>query len=172
MHIIKTIATLAVLMVCCSPVWASKAADGKYQFVLSWPKIQPWDMISVQQDETGYAKTYLPATSSFAYPQSLMEDFTLGDKSPLVNSMQDVVDQGQSAACKLNKVQLIHSQKNMILYTAIQDQCKTSNSVFEVIKSFNEADGNYSIVYTADPSAVSTSTLKQMKLTVESAQIT
>jgi len=51
------------------------------------------------------------------------------------------------------------------------DHCNNGKSLRQTFKVFNMPDGQYSILYAADPSIVSQETILKMNITIESAKI-
>jgi hypothetical protein len=151
--------------------FASNPATGHYNYNIQLPQSMHWRLAGNQQDATGYTKTYLPSSSTSGYPQNLQMGFTLGDKTPLQNAMQIVLNQHKVIPCRQNSSQMITSKKDVIIYTTSMTGCPNGKDLWQVIKSFNMPDGNYSMIYAADPKVVPEDTLQKMKTAIVSAQL-
>lgn len=150
---------------------AAKAFEGRYHWSINFPRDAQWKILNDQQDNAGYTKVYAPSGMSSVYPQNLSMGFNLGDKTPLRNAMQVVLNQHRQAPCREKSDHLIKATDNMILYTTHLGNCANGKSLFQVIKSYNMPDGNYSIMYAADPEVVSKSDIQKMQTAITTAKL-
>jgi hypothetical protein len=145
-------------------------AKNKVNFKL--PSSQKWDLVSVEQDSNGYAKSY---RSAFAKGPSSDQSFYInyghGIKTPLLESMHEVVGSLASTGCKHTGSKMEKLGKDTLIFTASADHCMTGRSVWQVFKVFNMTDGQYSIVYSANPNVVPNKVRQQMKSVVANATI-
>lgn len=151
----------------------SNVASAKYKVKFQLPASQKWDLVSVEQDSNGYAKSYRSATAKgLSADQSFYINYGHGIRTPLLESMHEVVGSLASTGCKHTNSKIIKLESNELIFSAAAEQCMSGRSVWQVFKVFNMEDGQYSIVYSGNPSAVSEKTRDQMKAVVMSAKIT
>lgn len=145
-------------------------AKNKVNFQL--PASQKWDLVSVEQDANGYAKSYRSAAAKgLAADQSFYINYGHNIKTPLLESMHEVVGSLASTGCKHTGSRIVKLDKNTLIFTASADRCMSGRSVWQVFKVFNMTDGQYSIVYSANPQVVASKTRQQMKNVVMHATI-
>lgn len=150
----------------------NNASMAKYRVNFRLPKTQKWDLVSVEQDANGYAKSYRSASSrGVAADQSFYINYGRGIKTSLQASMHEVVSALGNTGCKRTDSKIITLNKNVLVFTASADQCMNGRTIWQVFKVFNMPDGQYSIVYSANPKAVPTKTREQMKTVVARATI-
>lgn len=145
-------------------------AKNKVNFQL--PASQKWDLVSVEQDANGYAKSYRSAAArGLSADQSFYINYGHNIKTPLLQSMHEVVGSLASTGCKHSSSKIVKLEKNQLIFTATADHCMSGRSVWQVFKVFNMMDGQYSIVYSANPNTVPNKTREQMKAVVMNATI-
>lgn len=145
-------------------------AKNKVNFQL--PTNQKWDLVSVEQDANGYAKSYRSATAKgLSADQSFYINYGRNIKTPLLQSMHEVVGSLSSTGCKHTSSKIVKLEKDQLIFIASADHCMSGRSVWQVFKVFNMTDGQYSIVYSANPNTVSNKTRQQMKNVVMSSTI-
>jgi len=170
------LASCALLTGCSNNVGLASAntntamAQNKVNFQL--PTAQKWDLVSVEQDANGYAKSYRSeAAKGLSADQSFYINYGRNIKTPLLQSMHEVVGSLASTGCKHTTSKIVKLEKNQLIFTAAADHCMSGRSVWQVFKVFNMSDGQYSIVYSANPNTVSNKTRQQMKNVVINATI-
>jgi len=145
-------------------------AQNKVNFTL--PASQKWVLVNVEQDANGYAKSYRSGRAKgLSADQSFYINYGRNIKTPLAQSMHEVVDSLASTGCKKTGSKIVKSNENMLVFIAKADRCPTGRPVFQVFKVFNMVDGQYSIVYSANPKAVSNKTRQQMENVVTTATV-
>lgn len=145
-------------------------AKNKVNFRL--PTSQKWDLVSVEQDANGYAKSYRSmAAKGLSADQSFYINYGRNIHTPLLESMNEVVGSLANTGCKRTGSKMEKLNKNTLIFTASADHCLSGRSIWQVFKVFNMEDGQYSIVYSANPNAVAVKTKQQMKAVVTNATI-
>jgi hypothetical protein len=145
-------------------------AKNKVNFRL--PTTQKWDLVSVEQDANGYAKSYRSVSAKgLSADQSFYINFGRNIKTPLLESMHEVVGSMASTGCKHTDSKIIKLEKSSLIFAASANECMSGRSISQIFKVFNMNDGQYSIVYSANPRVVPVSTRDQMKTVVVSAKI-
>ncbi len=146
-------------------------AQNKVNFKL--PANQRWALVSLEQDANGYAKSYRSVSAKgLSADQSFYINYGHNIKTPLDKSMKEVVSSLASTGCTNTTSKIEKSTANMLIFTASADHCTAGRPVSQVFKVFNMADGQYSIVYSANPNAVSNKIRQQMKDVVLKSSIT
>ena len=145
-------------------------AKNKVNFQL--PKSQKWDLVSVEQDANGYAKSYRSRTArGLSADQSFYINYGHHIKTPLLESMNAVVGSLANTGCKSTHSKIIKLENNTLIFSASAEQCMSGRPVDQVFKVFNMQDGQYSIVYSANPKAVPVKTREAMRTVVTKANI-
>ncbi|MEO8401938.1 MAG: hypothetical protein ABI597_09135 [Gammaproteobacteria bacterium] len=140
-------------------------AKNKVHFQL--PPSQKWDLISVEQDANGYAKSYRSVSAKgLESDQSFYINFGRNIRTPLLESMHEVVGSMASTGCRRTTSKMLDLEKNSLVFIATANQCMAGRPVWQIFKVFNMQDGQYSIVYSANPGAVPIKTMQQMKTVV------
>ncbi len=170
------LATSCLLLTACSNDTTREAsvdpvkAINKVNFKL--PANQKWALINDEQAANGYAKSYRAIyAKGICADQSFYINYGHSIKTPLKQSMQEVVKSLASSGCTNTRSKIEKSGPNMLIFTASADHCTAGRPVSQVFKVFNMADGQYSIVYSANPNAVPNKIRQQMKSVVEKAGI-
>ena len=150
----------------------SPANDSKYRVSFNMPKSQKWDLVSVEQDSEGYAKSYRSLTAKgLAANQSFYINYGRGIKTPLLASMNEVESSIAATECSQKQTHVVNHAVDSLIFTVSANQCSNGQALWQVFKVFNMPDGQYSIVYTANPKVVSTGNIQQMKTVVTRARI-
>jgi hypothetical protein len=145
-------------------------ATHKVNFQL--PATQKWDLVSVEQDVNGYAKSYRSESAKgLSADQSFYINYGHNIKTPLLESMHEVVGSMASTGCKHTSSKIIKLEKNTLIFSASADECMSGRSIWQVFKVFNMNDGQYSIVYSANPNAIPANLREKMKAVVTSAKV-
>ena len=147
-------------------------AAAKYKVNFQLPKNQKWDLVSIEQDANGYAKSYRSVNAvNMAADQSFYINYGHNIKTSLLESMQEVVGGMASTGCQHTQSKIVKLEKNTLIFISSAEQCLSGRSVWQVFKVFNMPDGQYSIVYSANPTVVPSTTTQQMKTVVTTAKI-
>ncbi len=145
-------------------------AKNKVNFQL--PASQKWNLINVEQDSNGYAKSYRSASAKgLAADQSFYINYGRTINTPLLDSMHEVVSSLATTGCKQTSSKIQKLNKNSLVFIATATHCKSGRSVWQTFKVFNMPDGQYSIVYSANPNVVSNKARQQMNTVVANATI-
>jgi hypothetical protein len=140
----------------------SAMAKNKVNFKL--PSSQKWVLVNVEQDANGYARSYRSAyAKGLSADQSLYINYGRNIKTPLKQSMHEVVDSLAGTGCKKTDSKIEKSGPNMLVFTATATECPIGRPVSQVFKVFDMEDGQYSIVYSANPKVVPNKIRQQMK---------
>lgn len=147
----------------------AKAAN-KVNFRL--PASEHWALVSVEQDANGYAKSYRSTTArGLSADQSFYINYGHNIKTPLLASMHEVTSSLANTGCKRIGSKIEKLNQNSLTFTATADQCTNGRPISQVFKVFNMQDGQYSIVYSANPRVVRIKDRQQMKNVVTQATI-
>jgi hypothetical protein len=150
-------AACSLMLSACTNMGQSPAnvAMAKNKVLFQLPASQKWELVSVEQDANGYAKSYrsMSAKGSSA-DQSFYINYGRNIRTPLLEAMHEVVGSMASTGCKHTGAKMIKLEKSFLIFSASADQCITGRSISQVFKVFNMEDGQYSIVYSANPHAV------------------
>lgn len=150
----------------------SPANDSKYRVSFNMPKSQKWDLVSVEQDAGGYAKSYRSTTAKgLAATQSFYINYGHNIKTPLLASMNEVESSIAATECSSKQTQVLRHDADSLIFTVSASRCSNGQALWQVFKVFNMPDGQYSIVYTANPNVVSATDRQQMKAVVTHAKI-
>ncbi|EKD54424.1 MAG: hypothetical protein ACD_60C00087G0036 [uncultured bacterium] len=167
-------------MVCCLMLFACSnmgrnsdvTPPAKYKVSFNFPKHQQWDLVSVEQDANGYAKSYRSLSAKgMAKDQSFYINYGHNIETPMLASMNEVVGSMSNTGCKRTHSKIVSLNKNTLVFIASADECMSGRSIWQIFKVFNMQDGQYSIVYSGNPNAVPVSTMQQMKTVVMGAKI-
>ncbi|HSW69798.1 MAG TPA: hypothetical protein VLI69_06595 [Gammaproteobacteria bacterium] len=151
---------------------ADKTAMARNKVNFQLPPSQKWDLVSVEQDANGYAKSYRSVgAKGLSADQSFYINYGKNIRTPLLESMHEVVGSLASTGCKHTDAKRVKLDKNILIFTASANQCMSGRSISQTFKVFNMNDGQYSIVYSANPNAVPNKTRQQMKSVVMNATI-
>ncbi len=144
----------------------------KHKVIFKLPKSQKWDLVSVEQDSNGFAKSYRSASArGLSADQSFYINYGRNIRTPLLESMHEVVGSMASTGCKRTSSKIIKLEDSTLIFSAYADQCMSGRPVWQIFKVYNMDDGQYSIVYSENPAAVSTRTKDQMKAVVMKSKI-
>lgn len=119
-------------------------------------------------DAGGYLVTYTRKDST---RQRIEINYGRGLHSSQEDTMQQVKNAEAMADCQRNDFSVISSDKYALVFKTIQDKCSTGKSLTQVYKVFNLSDGQYSIIYAANPTRVSPGTIYGMTEMVKDATI-
>lgn len=147
-------------------------SKAKYKVNFRLPASLRWSLVSVEQDANGYAKSYRSlAARGLSADQSFYINYGHNIKTPLMASMREVVNSLGSTGCKRSNSKIVKITPDTLVFTATADHCTNGRPVSQVFKVFNMTDGQYSIVYSANPNAVSSKVRQEMKNVVTYATI-
>ncbi len=148
------------------------ANDSKYRITFKMPKTQRWELVSVEQDSVGYAKSYRAQhVTGLAAEQSFYLNYGHNIKTPLLASMNEVESSIAATECQKKETRIIKQHDNSLTFMVSADKCSNGHALWQVFKVFNMPDGQYSIVYTANSKVVPKSVIQEMKTVVTQAQI-
>lgn len=172
--VLLLLATSCVILTACSNNMGQGSSENtamaKNKVNFKLPSSQKWDLVSVEQDANGYAKSYRSATArGLSADQSFYINYGHNIKTPLLESMHEVVGSLASTGCKHTSSKMERLGKNTLIFTTAADHCMSGRATWQVFKVFNMPDGQYSIVYSANPNAVPVKTRQQMKNVVMNA---
>ncbi len=147
-------------------------AKARYKIHFRLPASEHWALVSVEQDANGYAKSYRSLTArGLSADQSFYINYGHNIKTPLVDSMHEVVSALAGTGCQRTGSKVEKLTQTTLTFTASADQCMNGRPISQVFKVFNMADGQYSIVYSANPKVVPVKVRQRMKNVVTKAGI-
>lgn len=173
--LLSCIAVSCLMLTACAEMKAREThvANARYKVNFQIPKTQKWDLISVEQDANGYAKSYREANAKgVTADQSFYINYGHRIHTPLLASMNEVVGAMANTGCKQTGSKMLSLTKNTLIFTAFAEHCMSGRSISQIFKVFNMMDGQYSIVYSANSNVVPAQTIQQMRHVVISAKIT
>lgn len=147
------------------------AATAFHQIVFKAPHDMPWKLSKERHEKLGYIKMYIPKTAQNDKVQALTINYGRGIKTPLKNSMQEVLNVIAVSDCQHKDSKIIKKQHNMLIFSVSMDHCLNGKSLLQIFKVFNANDGQYSILYTADQNLVPPRTLRKMQAVIENAKL-
>ncbi|HSW93354.1 MAG TPA: hypothetical protein VLJ15_03250 [Gammaproteobacteria bacterium] len=151
---------------------SANPAMAKNKVVFKLPTSQRWVLVNVEQDANGYARSYRSMfAKGLSADQSLYINYGRNIKTPLTQSMHEVVNSLASTGCEKTASKIEKTGQNRLVFTATADQCPNGRPVSQVFKVFNTADGQYSIVYSANPKVVPVRYRQQMRQVVMNATL-
>ncbi len=159
-------------------IGANSPSGGNNRIHFTAPADTHWLPVKVTQDTQGYMQVWQDKSVNAAHDQGMYISFVLNLHEPLMKTMQTVA-KGARDYYRENhihvKVQahVVTRQANQQVFTLnVLGQCKAANtSRWEVFHLFNQADGQYALVYHADPCKVPAATRAAMQSVVAAATI-
>ena len=144
-------------------VFAAKV-DNKQHYKLDVNLPASWKVASNEKYSGGYVKVFVPkAAGARLNEQNVVMNYTRNANISLSASMHEVLKVVATADCSTRDVRLINQSKNSINFVASLDRCKNGKSLTQVFKIFNTPNGQYAILYTANPNIVSPGVISNMK---------
>lgn len=154
-----------------SIISSSANAMGAYQFHFQLPTYMNWVTYKNEQDPAGYTISYITQ----APRQAVTINYGVGITTSLIASMQEVLDNHNAIAaaigCSINTYHIVKQTDNYMIFTSKLDQCSNGVAHFEVDKTYNMPDGQYDIIYSADPNITPPKMIQQMTRVVESTEV-
>lgn len=149
----------------------AESTSAKYRIDLQLPYAMQWRLADNQQDATGYIQTFIPKGSRKIAGQSLNFNYGKGVKMPLQESMKEVLSVMAGTDCKRKSSSVIQQKSNYLVFTTLLDKCSNGKALQQIFKVFNMPDGQYAVIYVADPHHVPSKTIHTMHAIVMSAKI-
>lgn len=150
---------------------AESPAGAKYKIDIKFPSSMHWQLKDNQQDATGYMQTYLPRDSHSKTSQSVNFNYGKDIKTSLKDSMREVLNVMSGTDCKVKTSKILKQVDNYLVFDTFLDKCSNGKSLQQVFKVFNMPDGQYSVIYVADPHKVTSTTFKTMQVVVVNAKM-
>lgn len=160
----------SALTLTCSSALSAKVTKG-YTFDFNPPHASEWQLVQNEFDARGYARTYALQKVENAQDQNVTISYGRFIKTSLKGSMKEVVDNIKQTQCKQQQVKTIQSKKDSLVFSTAINQCRNGKALHQIFKVFNMPDGQYSIIYTANPQKISTKTIAQMQQAVVAAKL-
>lgn len=148
--------------------WPTGVAASQYQIRFDFPAEEHWELAGQTQDNAGYSRSWRPVTAKgTAAAQSLYVNFGRGVMTPLNDAMREVEQSMRSAGCKKIERHVWERAQQSLTFTVVARQCQQGRPVWQVFHVLNRSDGQYALVYSANPDTVPVATRQQMAQTVE-----
>lgn len=151
-----------------SSIFANEFASS-YQFSFDSPI--EWKTNSRNIDTTGYTEEFIPQASGNFNEQNLTLNFGKNISTSLKDSMQQVIDNLAGLDCQTKESKVVKKEKNSLVFTTYLDKCSNNVTLLKVFKVINMPDGQYSIMYAANPKLVNPKILTSMKNAVLKAKL-
>lgn len=146
--------------------------DNKQHYKLDVNLPASWKVASNEKYSGGYVKVFVPQSAGGRLnEQNVVLNYARQVNTSLSASMQEVLKVVSTADCSTRDVKLINQSKNSINFVASLDRCKNGKSLTQVFKIFNTPNGQYAILYTANPNIVSQDAISNMKNLVKMTDI-
>jgi hypothetical protein len=142
-----------------------------YTFDFNPPRASDWQLVQNAFDKNGYARTYMLPQTGDATPESVTISYGRNIHTSVKASMQEVVDNFKKINCKQKQSHVIQQKTDALVFSTTLDQCTNGKAVTQIFKVFNMPDGQYSIIYSADPRKTSKSAIADMQKAVESGKL-
>jgi len=149
---------------------SSVESSAPYKIQFPDPVASQWSRTS-QSDASGYTVTYNRINSANAQQQNIKVNYGKNIQTSFVDSIKEVNNTLDAANCQRHSLKILSQTKYSIMFEAVLDQCPTGNAMTSVYKVFNQPDGQYSIIYTADPRVVSSGIVEGMTKMIKSARV-
>lgn len=137
-----------------------------YTFDFNPPRASDWQMVQNVFDKNGYARTYMLPQVNNTTPESVTISYGRNIHTSVKASMQEVVGNFHKINCKQKQSHVIDEKTNTLVFSTTIDQCHNGKAVTQIFKVFNMPDGQYSIIYSADPRKTPKSTIAEMQKAV------
>jgi hypothetical protein len=142
-----------------------------YRIVLNLPEAMGWKVQSnTGMTSAGSITTYVPAENPGAETVTLM--YVQGIQTSLNDSMEQIKTVMTMGGCSTATTDVITQQDDLLIFTTHQSGCADGKTLEQIFKVFHKDDGQYTVVYAANPTVVSEETREAMKKVVESATLT
>lgn len=177
MKVLKTVFLFVVfLLTGCvtqmNSVWSSIESTSKHRIQFTFPEEGQWVVAGQEHDAGGYSRSWKPVTAQGAAPeQSLYINFGRGIKTSLSDSMQQVKSAMQAEGCADVRLHVWARATDFLTFTAAAGHCSNGRSVWQIFRVANRADGQYSVVYSANPDTVPVAARQQMAQAVEMSKV-
>ena len=148
----------------------ARAPESVYQISFTLPPQPRWHSAGVEQDANGYLHFWLPVVKGRPAAQSLYLNFGRSITTPLPVARQQVTD-ALRAGCRRVHSQLLAHKKNAMVFMLRADGCVSGRPLWQVFHVFNKVDGQYAIVYSANPTLVSLKSRLRMQQVVRRADV-
>ncbi len=122
-----------------------------------------WKMVGEKTDPGGYFKLYQPRHTTSGQEKILI-NYGKNITTSLNDSMQEVIRVEKKLPCAtFNYKVLSQNSNNLSFMTRLSDCSQGPGSLVTIRKVFNADDGQYSITYSAVPTAINTNRLDAME---------
>lgn len=149
---------------------SSVETSAPYKIQFPDPVASQWSRTS-QSDANGYSVTYNRINSANTQQQSIKVNYGKNIQTSFADAIKEVNNTLSIANCQRHDMKILSQSKRSIMFEAVLDQCPTGNAMTSVYKVFNQPDGQYSIIYTANPHVVSSGIIQGMMKMVKSARV-
>ncbi len=137
-----------------------------YTFDFNPPRSSEWQLVQNVFDANGYARTYMLPQTGDALPESVTISYGKHIHTSPKASMREVVDNFKKIHCKQKQAHLISQKEDTLVFSTLINQCDNGKALQQIFKVFDTPDGQYSIIYSADPRKTPASAVEQMQKAV------
>ncbi len=122
-----------------------------------------WKMVGEKIDPDGYFKLYQPR-QPMSGQEKILINYGKNITTSLNDSMQQAFNVQKQLPCATFNYKVLSQNTNDVsLMTRLSGCSQGPNSVITIRKIFNTNDGQYSIIYSAVPTAIPVSRIESMK---------
>lgn len=153
--------------------WPRIAATSKDQIDFSFPENDDWVVAGQEHDSAGYSRSWRPVTAKgAAAEQGLYINFGRNVTTPLSDAMHQVQAAMQANGCDDVRLHVWARGRDYITFTAMANRCQQGRPVWQIFRVVNRPDGQYAVVYSANPETVPVAIRQQMAQSVELSKVT
>ena len=161
----------SLLSACASDMnttWPAVASASRDEIRFDFPLEEHWEVASEDHDSGGYSRAWRPASAEgAAAEQSFYINFGRGIHTPLTAAMDEVKRAMQAQGCKAVEQHVWARGESYLTFTVVARQCRQGRPVWQIFRVVNRPDGQYAMVYSANPDTVPVATRQQMAGAVE-----
>ncbi|ODN43719.1 hypothetical protein [Piscirickettsia litoralis] len=176
-HIIHSLAII-LLAGCASSTLDQHAAHHNnshskpgYHISLQLKEQKSWQLDRSLIDQKGYTQYYIPKDQQHELPHNIIVHYGRNVSTSLIQTMQQVSSGNKHAECKTAKTRIIQQDKNSLVFSNVLKGCVNNHELWQIYKVFNRPDGQYAIIYTAEPSQIPKTIRQHMRHVIKLAQL-
>lgn len=144
------------------------ATNNQNNLKINFPTGMNWHVANHKVVPGGEATLYTPGNTNANYPQNVTKSFQPKSNLTFKKVIQNHINLIKSS-CTKNKLHILSSKKDSIVFTLAAWQCPNMPAVIEVVHGFQKPEGNYFVNYTVDPTVIPKETIDKMKAVILSA---
>jgi len=152
--------------------WPAIASKSKDQIRFDFPDGDLWEVAGQEHDAGGYSRSWKPLVKQgAAAEQGLYINFGRKVTTSLTESMHQVENAMRAGGCGEVKMHVWARGRDYLTFTAMARSCQNGRPVWQIFRVVNRPDGQYAMVYSANPDTVPVATRQQMAQTVEMSSV-